>query len=131
MLPRLTHGEVVARPGIARLDGDRVVFTDGRADEVDLIVWCTGYRVSIPFLPERWLGADPEALPLYRQVFHLDDPSLTFVGLMQSTGAALPVVEAQAKLVAARFAGGYALPRPGGAAARRRPGAAGGDRPLG
>lgn len=112
ILHRLTHGEVSPRPGIERLDGDGVVFTDGRRDPVDVIVWATGYRVTIPFLSARWLGPDPEALPLYKRVFHLDDPSLAFVGLMQSTGAALPVVEAQAKLAAAYLGGSYALPSP-------------------
>lgn len=110
ILHRLTHGEVEVRPGIERLDGNEVVFTDGRRDAVDVIVWATGYRVTIPFLDARWLGPDPEQLALYQRVFHLDDPSLAFVGLMQSTGAALPVVEAQAKLVAAHLAGSYALP---------------------
>jgi cation diffusion facilitator CzcD-associated flavoprotein CzcO len=117
ILHRLTHGEVVARPGIERLDGDRVVFTDGRAERVDTIVWATGYRVTIPFLSDRWTGQDPEKLLLHHRVFHLDDPSLAFVGLMQSTGAALPVVEAQAKLVAAHLGGHYALP---GVAERHR-----------
>jgi cation diffusion facilitator CzcD-associated flavoprotein CzcO len=112
ILHRLTHGEVVARPGVERLDGSHVVLTDGRRERVDTIVWATGYRVSIPFLDERWLGSDAERLPLYQRVFHLDDPSLAFVGLMQSTGAALPVVEAQAKLAAAFLGGRYALPEP-------------------
>ncbi|MFD8598328.1 flavin-containing monooxygenase [Kitasatospora sp. NPDC059646] len=112
ILHRLTHGEVEARPGIERLDGDRVVFTDGTADRVDVIVWATGYHVTIPFLDARWTGDDPEAMPLYQRVFHLDEPTLSFVGLMQSTGAALPVVEAQGKLVAAHLAGRYALPAP-------------------
>ncbi|GAA1045084.1 flavin-containing monooxygenase [Streptomyces murinus] len=112
ILHRLTHGEVAARPGIERLDGNTVVFTDGRSEPVDMIVWATGYRVHIPFLGPRWVGEDPERLPLYQRVFHLEDPSLAFVGLMQSTGAALPVVEAQAKLAAACFSGGYALPSP-------------------
>ncbi len=110
ILHRLTHGEVVARPGIDRLDGDHVVFADGTRDPVDVIVWATGYRVTIPFLSSRWIGDDPEQLPLYKRVFHLDDPSLAFVGLMQSTGAALPVLEAQAKLAAAYYSGAYALP---------------------
>ncbi|MBA0051267.1 monooxygenase [Streptomyces sp. AJS327] len=112
ILHRLTHGEVAARPGVDRLAGDRVVFADGRDEPVDVIVWATGYRVTIPFLSERWLGGDPERLPLYQRVFHLDDPSLCFVGLMQSTGAALPVVEAQARLAAAHLGGAYALPSP-------------------
>ncbi|MFB7448198.1 flavin-containing monooxygenase [Streptomyces sp. NPDC056194] len=110
ILHRLTHGEVVARPGIERLDGGRVVFTDGTAEDVDVIVWATGYRVTMPFLDGEWLGDDPEAMPLYQRVFHLADPTLAFVGLMQSTGAALPVVEAQAKLAAACLGGRYALP---------------------
>ncbi|MFC8230136.1 flavin-containing monooxygenase [Streptomyces sp. NPDC057287] len=110
VLHRLTHGEIVARPGIDRLDSDGVVFRDGSRDPVDVIVWATGYRVTIPFLAPRWTGVDPEELPLYQRVFHLDDPSLAFVGLMQSTGAAFPVVEAQAKLVAAHLGGAYALP---------------------
>ncbi|MFD1828018.1 flavin-containing monooxygenase [Mumia zhuanghuii] len=112
ILHRLTHGAVEARPGIARLDGDRVVFTDGRTEMVDTIVWATGYRVTIPFLSPRWLGTNPEAMLLHHRVFHLEDPSLAFVGLMQSTGAALPVVEAQAKLFAAYVGGDYALPTP-------------------
>ncbi|WP_406088877.1 flavin-containing monooxygenase [Streptomyces sp. NBC_01013] len=112
ILHRLTHGEVVARPGVERLDGGRVVFTDGTAEDVDVIVWATGYRVTMPFLEREWLGDDPETMPLYQRVFHLDEPTLTFIGLMQSTGAALPVVEAQAKLAAACLAGRYALPSP-------------------
>ncbi|RGC66606.1 putative oxidoreductase CzcO [Micromonospora sp. MW-13] len=110
LLSRLTHGAVEARPGIAAFHGDRVEFTDGRIDEVDLVVWCTGYRVAVDFLDPALLGAGPDTLPLYRHVFHLDAPGLAFVGLMQSTGAAFPLVEAQARLVAAHLAGRYALP---------------------
>ncbi|MEV7328177.1 NAD(P)-binding domain-containing protein [Micromonospora sp. NPDC093244] len=112
LLSRLTHGDVEPRPGVAALDGDRVEFTDGRSDTVDLIVWCTGYRVEIPFLDPELLGGGADTLPLYRHVFHPDAPGLTFVGLMQSTGSAFPLVEAQAKLVAAQLAGQYALPEP-------------------
>ncbi|GAA1639522.1 flavin-containing monooxygenase [Actinoplanes couchii] len=112
ILHRLTHGEVSARPGITRLDGKHVEFTDGSREAVDLIVWATGYRVHIPFLSARWLGEDPERLPLYRHVFHLDDPTLAFVGLMQSTGSAFPVVEAQGRLVAAYLGKEVDLPSP-------------------
>ncbi|MDG4810055.1 NAD(P)-binding domain-containing protein [Micromonospora sp. WMMD1120] len=112
LLSRLTHGDVEARPGIAALDGDRVEFTDGRSDTVDLVIWCTGYRVDVPFLDPELLAGGADTLPLYRHVFHPDAPGLSFVGLMQSTGSALPLVEAQAKLVAAHLAGRYALPDP-------------------
>ncbi len=110
IMHRLTHGEVEARPGIERLDGSRVTFADGGSDELDVIVWATGYEVTMPFLSARWVGENPEELLLYRRVFHLDDPTLAFVGLMQSTGAALPIVEQQSKLFAAYLSGAYALP---------------------
>ncbi|MFF3854581.1 flavin-containing monooxygenase [Micromonospora sp. NPDC002575] len=112
LLSRLAHGEIEARPGIAAFHGDRVEFTDGRVDAVDLVVWCTGYRVEVPFLDPALLDAGPDTLPLYRHVFHLDAPGLAFVGLMQSTGAAFPLLEAQARLVAARLAGRYTPPDP-------------------
>ncbi|MEV0428063.1 NAD(P)-binding domain-containing protein [Micromonospora sp. NPDC050495] len=110
LLSRLTHGDVEARPGIARFADNQVEFTDGRTDEIDLVVWCTGYRVEIPFLAPELLGDGADRLPLYRHVFHLDAPGLAFVGLMQSTGSAFPLVEAQARLVAGRLAGTWTPP---------------------
>jgi hypothetical protein len=110
LLSRISHGEIGVRPGIAWIDGKTVAFADEQLDEVDLIVWCTGYRVNLPFLDASLLGAGADKLPLYQRVFHLDEPGLMFVGLMQSTGAAFPVVEAQARLVAGHLAGAYALP---------------------
>ncbi len=111
ILHRITHGEVRPVRGIERFDGNTVHFTDGTYEQADIIVWATGYRVTIPFLDESWLTDDAQNMPLYKRVFHPEDPSLTFVGLMQSTGAAMPVVEAQSKLAATYFAGEYALPR--------------------
>lgn len=117
LLSRITHGEIGVRPAIARLDGDRVHFTDGATDEIDLVVWCTGYDIDLPFLDQALLGDGAHRMPLYRHVFHQQAPGLMFVGLMQSTGSALPVVEAQARLAAAHVAGQYALPDPSAQAA--------------
>ncbi|WP_052366739.1 flavin-containing monooxygenase [Paraoerskovia marina] len=113
LYPRIAHGEIAVRPAIERFDGDEVVFTDGRRERIDLIVWATGYRVDIPFLDPALLAPGADRMPLYRRVFHLTAPGLYFVGLMQSTGAALPVVEAQGRLIAAHVAGEYALPEEG------------------
>ncbi|WP_433040467.1 flavin-containing monooxygenase [Dactylosporangium sp. CS-033363] len=112
LLGRITHGEIGVRPAIERFEESNVCFIDGSRDGVDLVVWCTGYRVDLPFLDPALLEPAADRLPLYRRIFHLDAPGLFFVGLMQSTGAALPVVEAQARLVAAFLAGDYALPSP-------------------
>jgi hypothetical protein len=107
---RIAHGAIDPVGPIEALDGDHVRFANGRREPVDAIVWCTGYRVEIPFLDEDVLGPDPEQLPLYKRVLHLDHDDLLFVGLMQSTGSAFPIVERQAQLAAERLAGTWAPP---------------------
>jgi hypothetical protein len=112
VLSRISHGEIAPKPGIERFEGDRVRFTDGSEERVDTIVWCTGYRVEIPFLPQNVVGSDPRELPLYKRVFHLERDDLFFVGLMQSTGSAFPIVERQSFLLAEHLAGRWAPPSP-------------------
>ena len=110
VLSRISHGELTPKPGIASLAASSVAFTDGTEEQVDAIVWCTGYRVSMPFLDEALTGPDPKELPLYKRIFHLDCPDLFFVGLMQSTGSAFPIVERQAQILAEHLAGDWRLP---------------------
>ena len=113
VLSRISHGAIAPKPGIAELAGDSVRFVDGSEEPVDAIVWCTGYRVSIPFLDPSITGPDPKELPLYKRIFHLDLDDLFFVGLMQSTGSAFPIVERQAQLLAEHLTGRWAQPSPG------------------
>ena len=110
ILSRISHGEIEPRPGIERLAGDRVRFTDGAEAQADAIVWCTGYHVTIPFLDQALVGPDPRELPLYKRIFHLEEPRLFFIGLMQSTGSAFPIVERQSKILAEHLAGTWAPP---------------------
>ena len=49
---RIAHGAITPVGAIDALDGERVRFADGREEPVDAIVWCTGYRVEIPFLDD-------------------------------------------------------------------------------
>ena len=110
ILSRTSPGEIEPKPGIERLDGDTVRFTDGSSEPVDAIVWCTGYRVTIPFLDRALTGDDPRELPLYKRIFHLDEDKLFFIGLMQSTGSAFPIVERQSQILAEHLQGKWALP---------------------
>jgi hypothetical protein len=109
---RIAHGAIVPVGPIASLEGECVRFAGGRTEAVDAIVWCTGYRVQIPFLGADVTGPDPQELALYKRVLHLEHDDLCFVGLMQSTGSALPIVERQSELVAGYLAGRWAPPAP-------------------
>jgi cation diffusion facilitator CzcD-associated flavoprotein CzcO len=112
VLSRISHGRIAPKPGIRELAGDRVRFADGSEEPVDAIVWCTGYSVEIPFLDPALLGPDPKELPLYKRVLHLDVDDLFFVGLMQSTGSAFPIVERQSQLLAGLLVNEWAPPSP-------------------
>jgi dimethylaniline monooxygenase (N-oxide forming) len=95
------------------LEGDRVRFADGSAAQADVIVYCTGYRVSFPFFDPGVLSAPDNDLPLWLRLVRPGENDLFFVGLLQPLGATMPLAEAQAKLSAAHLAGDYAFPPPG------------------
>jgi cation diffusion facilitator CzcD-associated flavoprotein CzcO len=107
---RLAAGAVTARPGIERLDGDRMVFVDGTTASADLIVWATGYKVTFPFLAPELVSARDNDLPLWKRTVHPDLPGLYFIGLVQAIGAVMPIAEAQSAWIAETLAGRYVPP---------------------
>ena len=100
LLTRLGHGDITVRPNIDRFEGSKVFFVDGTAAEVDTVVYCTGYKVTFPFLDERFVTARDNHVDLYRRVVDPDHPGLYFVGLIQPLGAIMPLAEAQSEWVA-------------------------------
>ncbi|MFN8175401.1 MAG: NAD(P)-binding domain-containing protein [Solirubrobacteraceae bacterium] len=110
LLPRIGHGDIVVKPNIARLDGDRVRFVDGSSEPVDVIVYCTGYKITFPFFDEGLVSAPGNHIPLYRRVVSPEHPGLYFIGLLQPLGAIMPLAEAQAEWVADLLEGEATLP---------------------
>lgn len=107
---RLGAGAITVRPGIERLEKDRVVFTDGSSATADLIVWATGYRVSFPFFDPGLISAENNDLPLWKRMVHPDRPGLFFIGLLQPVGAVMPLAQAQSELVVKVLTGECELP---------------------
>jgi dimethylaniline monooxygenase (N-oxide forming) len=110
ILDRIAHGTVTPKPNIARFEGRRVHFADGSSVEADLVVLCTGYKITFPFFDEDFISAPDNHIELYRRVFHPDVPNVAFIGLLQPLGAVMPLAEAQSQWVADLLEGRYALP---------------------
>jgi dimethylaniline monooxygenase (N-oxide forming) len=110
ILDRLVHGAITAKPNIARLEGDRVHFADGTSVHADLVIYCTGYKVSFPFFDEGLISAPDNDLPLFRRVFHPEIENVFFIGLLQPLGAIMPLADVQSRWVADHLAGRYHLP---------------------
>jgi hypothetical protein len=98
------------KPNVSSLEGDSVRFEDGTTEQIDVIVWCTGYRVSFPFFDEQFISAPDNDLPLYRRVFKPGIDNLFFIALLQPLGATMPLAEAQGRWVASYLRGEYHLP---------------------
>jgi len=109
-LNRIAHGEMTWKPNVEALESNRVRFEDGSSEEIDVIVWCTGYKVSFPFFDEDFISAPDNDLPLYRRVLKPGIDNLFFISLLQPLGATMPLAEAQGRWIAAYLRGEYHLP---------------------
>jgi cation diffusion facilitator CzcD-associated flavoprotein CzcO len=110
-LPRLGHGDIAAKPNIQAFTGGRTVrFVDGTEEEIDLVIYCTGYKISFPFFDPEVLSAPDNRLPLYRRVASVERPGLYFIGFIQPLGPIMPIAEAQAEWVADLISGRATLP---------------------
>lgn len=110
-LHRAGCGDVTFKPAITALDGPRVRFADGSAEEVDVIVCATGYRISFPFFSDPELLPDADnRFPLFKQMVKPGIDNLFFLGLAQPLPTLVNFAEQQSKLVAAYLTGRYHLP---------------------
>src|SRR3954470_15879497 len=64
ILSRLTHGDIKPKPNIASLEGSQVRFADGSVEDVDVVVYATGYKVTFPFFAPDFVSAPGNDLPL-------------------------------------------------------------------
>ena len=110
LVPRLGHGDIKVKPNIDHFDGDRVVFTDGSSEQIDLVIYCTGYRITFPFFDEEVISTEDNQVDLYRRVASIEHPGLYFIGLIQPLGAIMPLAEAQSAWVADLIEGRCSLP---------------------
>lgn len=107
---RLGHGDIVVKPAIKEFEGYVVRFIDGSEEEVDLIIWCTGYKISFPFFDASFLTVKDNYLPLWQRMILPGVDNLFFVGLLQPLGSLMQPAELQAKVIADYLCGEVAFP---------------------
>ncbi|KAL4634955.1 dimethylaniline monooxygenase N-oxide-forming 5-like [Arapaima gigas] len=93
-------GTLVIKPNIGEFQGSTVVFEDGTIEEqIDAVVFCTGYNYNFHFLPSSIFTGPGHNLTLYNHVFPptLQHPTLGIMGLIEPWGPIMPVVEMQAR----------------------------------
>lgn len=111
LLPYIGHGWISIKPNVEMLDGTAVEFADGSRATIDAIIYATGYKTTFPFLsPSVFAVEDSGTVDLYRRIAPPSQPGLFFAGLVQPIGPTIPLVEIQARWIAAALAGKMKLP---------------------
>lgn len=98
LIHHLQHGDITARPGIARTDGRTVHFTDGTSDDFDLILLATGYVHKVPAV-QKYFGSEQHP-DLYLSAFSRDHEGLFGVGFIETNSGAYQLFDTQAQLIA-------------------------------
>ena len=96
------HGGITPVPEVARFERNRVVFTDGRTADPDLVVLATGYLPRFEFLAPEVLDADEQGRPhLYLNMFPRAHPTLAVAGLLQPDSGVFTLTHWQTVAIAA------------------------------
>eukprot|EP00250_Pteridium_aquilinum_P006132 c16108_g1_i2 orf=97-1701(-) len=93
-------------------ENGKLIFEDGASVAADVILYCTGYAYSLPFLDtDGIVNVDSDYVgPLYQHVFPpLLAPSLSFVGLPFKV-IPFPLMQLQSKWIAMALSGKVLLP---------------------
>lgn len=107
------------RAGIETLTPQGMRLTNGETLDVDVIIFCTGYRLWYPVIPEKYYKSShsefmdsPNSVHLYQLTVPPQHPNLFIMGIFEVTGPFHPAVELQARWAAAVIAGKIKLPPP-------------------
>ncbi|KAM6963226.1 flavin-containing monooxygenase 5-like [Aplochiton taeniatus] len=110
---RILSGTVQVKPNVRKFKDSSVEFEDGTVvDDIDLVVFATGYTFSFPFVASHVLPVSNNKASLYKYVFPpgLERPTLAVIGLVQPLGAIMPISEMQARWATRVFNGCNKLP---------------------
>lgn len=107
---RVGHGDIVVKPNIERLDGETVHFADGTSVHADVLVYATGYEVTLPFLDTDVYDPAGNTMPLYERVLTPELPGLFFIGFVQTVGSNIPLMEMQSEWAGDLITGACVLP---------------------
>lgn len=96
----VAHGDIAIKPDVAELCGHEVRFADGSREAVDVIIYATGFKITIPFIDPAELNWQTERPELYLNIFHPERDDLFVCGLIQPDSGQWGLVDCQARLMA-------------------------------
>lgn len=101
VLYHIGHGDLVPKPNVERLCGTHVRFDDGTQEEIDLIVWATGFSTDLSFFADSGFDLDKEFDRLFLRILPQRYDDLLFVGYLNTPSGLGNLLNITARFVAA------------------------------
>jgi cation diffusion facilitator CzcD-associated flavoprotein CzcO len=100
ILQALGQGDIHPKPDLVKLERREARFQDGSQEQVDLIIYATGYQVSFPFLASSDLNAGDGRPDFHLHVFHPTYDNLFIIGMIMPDSGVWWLFDLQAQAVA-------------------------------
>ncbi|XP_044122190.1 flavin-containing monooxygenase 5-like [Neovison vison] len=107
----IISGRVLIKPNVREFTETSAIFEDGTEEDLDVVIFATGYTFSFPFLENNPTVLDSQR-SMFKFVFppQLEKPTLAFIGILQPVGATIPTSELQSRWAVRVFKGLNKLP---------------------
>lgn len=99
-LMHVKHGRIKIKGAVKKLEDSKVIFEDGSYEEVDTIVYATGFHTSFPFLPKKMDRVENSHVKVYGFSMYDDYKGIYLVGWMQPRGGVGSLIAPYADLLA-------------------------------
>ncbi|XP_033228369.1 flavin-containing monooxygenase FMO GS-OX-like 2 [Belonocnema kinseyi] len=102
---------VIQVPGIKKVEGNIIFFTDGSSISVEAFMYCTGYSIQFPFL-DKTCGIsvdDNYVFPIYKHTININHPTMCFLGI-NSYVITFPMFHVKARYYMAFLKKQFSLP---------------------
>uniref|UniRef100_A0A673TSH9 Flavin-containing monooxygenase n=1 Tax=Suricata suricatta TaxID=37032 RepID=A0A673TSH9_SURSU len=92
----IISGRVLIKSNIREFTETSAIFEDGTEEDLDVVIFATGYTFSLPFLENNATILDSQH-SMFKYVFppQLEKPTLAFIGILKPVGAIIPTSELQ------------------------------------
>lgn len=97
--------------GVKAMTRDTVIYKDGFEEQADVLMLCTGYRYSFPYLTKDCNVEikDERITPLYKHIVHTQHPTMSFIGMCKII-CPFPQFDTQVRFVLSILDGTQTLP---------------------
>ena len=99
-LMHVKHGRTIIKGAVKRFLGKQVEFEDGSIENIDTIVYATGFKTDFPFLPKELCRVEKAHVKVYGFSMYDNYKGLYLVGWMQPRGGVGSLIAPYAELLA-------------------------------